>query len=291
MLKYHEIISKDKAINDILKETSKDESISSSSESKNILIAIDFQEDFMENGSLAVPNSLKDVRNTTRFIYDNINNIHDIIASLDTHSPVQIFHPCFFADTNGKTVKPFTVITYEDIMEGKYNCLFSKEKVLKYLKIIETQGKNLTIWPYHCLLGSTGAALSRELNNMLLYYSVRKGVNIKMLQKGQFQLSEMYGIFKPEFTEENDINNEYLDYLKGFQKIIICGEAKSHCVLESLKQIINYYRNDKEILNRIYLLTDCTSSIPGFEEATEKEYLNLSKKYGINLVSSKDLIL
>lgn len=258
---------------------------------KNLLIAIDFQEDFMENGSLAVPNSSEDVKNSTKFIFNNINKIDDIIASLDTHNPLQIFHPRFFTDKEGKTVEPFTVITYDDVLEGKYNSIGNREEVLIYLKNIESRGKNLIIWPYHCLLGSSGAALSKEFSDMLFYYSVTKGKNIKMLQKGQFQLSEMYGIFQPEYSEDSYVNKEYLDYLMDFHKIIVCGEAKSHCVLESLKQIINYYKNERSILERIYVLTDCTSSITGFEESTEEEYLKLSKEYGINLVSSKDLIL
>ncbi|GAA3325211.1 hypothetical protein GCM10020331_056150 [Ectobacillus funiculus] len=77
-----------------------------------------------------------------------------------------------------------------------------------------------------------------------------------------------------------------------YDKIIVAGEAKSHCVLESVRQIVEYYANNRDILARIYLLDDCMSPIPGYEEMTEKKaFKELKDIYGVNIVNSTDLSL
>ena len=289
MKSYEEILNKNLSLNELL--CTKENHEKNQDKQDNLLIIIDMQKDFMEGGSLAVPNSLNDVSNVNKFIYKNMSKLHDIMVSLDTHSPMQIFHPCFFKDKNGNNPDVFTVITYEDVLSKKYTPISNYDEVLNYLQAINKLNKSLVIWPYHCLLGSSGSALNEDLTKMLSYFSIYNEKNIKILQKGQFQLSEMYGIFKPEYSTDGYVNKEYLDYLKNFKKIFICGEAKSHCVLESLKQITAYYENNSQLLHSIFVLNDCTSSITGCEAETEKEYDRLKNTYGINIVNSQEITL
>lgn len=101
----------------------------------------------------------------------------------------------------------------------------------------------------------------------------------------------MYGIIRPEYSTHDSTNTKLLEKIAEFDKIIIAGEAKSHCVLESIKQICEYYYDKPELTRRIYVLTDCMSDIPGFEEYSQTAYKILVSKYKINLVKSTDNFL
>jgi nicotinamidase-related amidase len=126
---------------------------------------------------------------------------------------------------------------------------------------------------------------------MLYFHSVARYSIAKRLVKGQDPCSEMYGIIKPEYSRQNFINIEFLNSLEKYDKIIIAGEAKSHCVLESIKQILEYYETKPEITKKIYVLEDCMSNITGFEKTSEDAFNNFKKKYKINIVKSTDNIL
>src|SRR5690606_32040378 len=58
---------------------------------KVLFMGIDFQNDFMENGELGVPNSHKDIERVTKFLYQNLDKVTTIALSLDTHELYQIF--------------------------------------------------------------------------------------------------------------------------------------------------------------------------------------------------------
>ena len=100
----------------------------------------------------------------------------------------------------------------------------------------------------------------------------------------------MYGMIKPEYAVDDEgIMN--FKFIKILQKIIIAGEAKSHCVLESVKQIVEHYTDDRSVTTNIYLLNDCMSPIPSYEEETDKAFEQLKLTYGIHIVNSTDLLL
>jgi len=261
-------------------------------EQKVLFIGIDFQNDFLENGELAVPNSHKDVENTLRFLYENLEKITTIAISLDTHNAQQIFHPSWWVDQDGNHPEPYTIISEEDIRAGKWSAVEKQEESLEYVHQLEQQGRmKLCIWPFHCIEGTFGAALEGQFSNMIHFHSIARKSPIYKIVKGKDPLSEMYGIIKPEYDKNNYVNNELLQMMKGYDKIIMAGEAKSHCVLESLRQILEHFQDDVDFTSRIYLLDDCMSSIPGFEEGTETSLKNFKNSYHINIVSSKELTL
>ena len=72
---------------------------------------------------------------------------------------------------------------------------------------------------------------------------------------------------------------------------MIAGEAKSHCVLESIQQILEYYENRPEITRKIYILEDCMSPIPGFEDVTDSAFETFKRKYQVAIAKSTDKIL
>ncbi len=91
----------------------------SQDQKRNLLLAIDVQNDFMEGiGSLAVQGSKGDVQRLTKWMYQNIESLTQVICSLDCHSMMQIFHPMWWLDHKGNHPQPFTIITYKDVGEG-----------------------------------------------------------------------------------------------------------------------------------------------------------------------------
>jgi len=280
-------------MNDLLKLANAEQLIPASQNSERVLvIGIDVQQDFMDNGALGVPNAIKDVENFTRFIYNNIDKISQTAVSIDTHNPFQIFHPCWWVDDNGNNPPPYTAITLVDLDSGKWKPVINPKASREYVEHLEKDGKEvLVVWTYHCLQGTSGCALENQFANMIYFHSVAKKSMTLRLVKGQDPLSEMYGIIKPEYDTKNYINIDFLNKIEQFDKIIIGGEAKSHCVLESIKQILEYYQNKPEVTKKVFILEDCMSTIPSFEKPTEDAFSNFKKQYKVNIVKSTDLKL
>lgn len=258
-------------------------------EQKTLLMGIDIQNDFMEQGALGVPGSHKDVENLTRFLYKNMAKITDICLSIDTHYPQQIFHPSWWVNQAGEHPEPFTIITREEVDNGVWIPLKYKQESIHYVHQLERLGKKqLCIWPYHCLAGTFGAALEGQFANLVYFHSVARQSETIRRVKGLDPLSEMYGIFKPEYAQEPFVDEELLQKMKEYDRIFIAGEAKSHCVLESLRQMLEYHA-DPAFGSRVYLLEDCMSCIPGFEATTEAALQELQEKYKINRVRSTEV--
>jgi nicotinamidase-related amidase len=300
-ISYEEIVNVDSIgksqnpikLNDILLKANEENLKPANENTEQVLvIGIDVQQDFMDDGALGVPGAKEDVKRFTKFIYDNMDKISRIAASIDTHIPHQIFHPCWFIDKNGKNPAPFTQITSADISSGKWTPVIYPLQTIEYLKAIETQAKKtLTIWPYHCLIGTQGCSLENQFSNMLNFFEIAKKSVVETIVKGTDPLSEMYGIIKPEYDKRNYINIKFLNNIEKFDKIVIGGEAKSHCVMESVRQILDYYKDKPEITSKIYILEDCMSCIPGCEQMTEDTFNEFKKTFKINIVKSTDNIL
>ena len=279
-------------INQILKWASLEDPVQhDDSEPKTLFLGIDIQRDFIDNGALGVPGAADDVARLSRFLYDHADRISTMMVSIDTHEPMQIFHPCWWRDPDGRQPEPFTVIKPLDLTEARWKAVKDPALSKNYVRQIEKAGKQLCIWPYHCLDGTTGQALETQFANVIHFLSSACNIPLIKIHKGQHPLSEMYGIFKPEYSMSNDTNCELLEQIASYDKIIIAGEAKSHCVLESVRQFCEYYYDKPEITRKIYLLTDCMSDIPGFEEHSKTAYSILSSKYKINMVKSTDSFL
>lgn len=259
---------------------------------KVLFLAIDMQNDFMERGELAVPGSHQDVARAARFLYENMEKITQVAVSLDTHQPQQVFHPSWWIDEHHHHPAPFTIIRRQDVESGKWRAVSHPQESLAYVTHLEEQSKKeLCIWPYHCLEGSFGAALESQFSHMVYFHSIaRQSVPIRIV-KGKEPLSEMYGIFKPEHGTYKEEQLGFLHSLKQYERIIVTGEAKSHCVLESLGQMLEFYADDQQVTSKIVVLEDCMSPIPGFEEQTEQTFAKWKEAYNITLTDSASFFL
>lgn len=285
------------SLNEILKKANDEQLTPSWKDKIRVLaIGIDEQNSFMENGELGVPGSHGDVERATRFIYNNAEKITTIKVSLDTHIPQQIFHPCWWIDENGNNPKPNTLITLADLDSGKWRAVIRPIESRDYIEHLEKDGKKtLCIWPYHVLQGTFGCSLENQFANMVYFHSVARKYALRRIVKGQDPLSEMYGIIRPEYDRKGYINIEFLNDIENYDIIIFFGEAASHCVIESIIQSLEYYKNRPDVTRRIYILEDCMSCVvvPGvdFEGITKQAFDELKRKYHVNLVKSTDNFL
>lgn len=258
---------------------------------KRLLLCIDVQKDFIEGGSLEVPGSIGDVERITRFIYNNMSGITDIMCSMDTHYPFHIFYQSWWRDADGNKPNPYTEITYDDVCKGIWRPVFGiLQDSLTYLQKLEEQAKKkLCIWTYHCMYGTEGHNLENEFAKMVYYHTTARKTIPRIIPKGTDFYSEMYGIIKPEYSKKNIKNTKVLNAFQDYDEIYVVGEAASHCLMESVKQIAEEYANRPEITSKITILEDCTSPITGYEQMTQDAFDMFKRNYGIKFAKSTDI--
>lgn len=243
---------------------------------KNIkihLMCIDPQNDFMDlpNATLPVTGASADMDRLAAFIRKNGHRLEDIHVTMDSHQIVDIAHPSWWKDAKGKNPSPFTIITEDDIKAGIWttrdpNAL---KRSTEYVEALGKTGKYmLCIWPPHCLIGSWGHSIQENLMKALLEWQKSEYALIDFVTKGSNPWTEHYGGLMAEVPDSNDpttqLNTGLLNTLQEADVILIAGEASSHCVKETLNQIIDNIGADH--VKKIKILTDCTSpvgAIPG----------------------------
>jgi len=267
---------------------------------KIALLLVDFQVDFCHpKGNLYLPGALDDVKRTASFIYRNLDAITTLIVSIDSHLPNHIFFAPWWIDEFGEHPEPFTIIRYADIVNHRWIPMHDHVASAEYVKFLEENGRHaLCIWPYHCLLGTQGKMVMPMIADALVYHSIARTTNPIYIEKGTTATSEYYGVFFPEVPLSNhhqvEINQKLLDVLSHHDRVYVAGQAKSHCVLETLKQLSKYLA-DKEpaFLKKVYLLDDCCSILQhptvDFNVSTEQEFCRIAKR-GMRRVMSRQTI-
>ncbi len=260
------------------------------------VILVDYQHDFVDPmGALAVPGAQEDVGRFLRWFYANGEKITTVYASLDTHVPYQIFYSSWWHNAQtGEHPKPFTVITEEDVVNGVWEPVSRKEEVWsrEYVKRLKEEArKELMIWPYHTMEGTLGHMLSAPVSEAIAWHSAAREAKPGYVVKGLTPRTEYYGIFGAEIpdTAESRLNIALLDEVMAHDRVYIAGEAKSHCVLETERQIALYCEGRPELLRRVYALKDCTSSVyhpaVNFDALAEEELERLERQ-GMRVIRS-----
>ncbi|QJW91794.1 nicotinamidase [Spirosoma taeanense] len=231
---------------------------------ENAFLIIDTQYDFCHpGGALFVPGAEQDVERMAGLIRRHADRIDHIVVTLDTHRLLDIAHPLFWQDANGKHPAPFTRITAVEVDEGKWIPRFSAEKARQYVHDLEANSQfEHFIWPEHCLIGSRGASLHDTLLDALKDWSRQRELDYVAVPKGLHPLSEHFGVFRAQIPDpavpETQLNTALIADLKRFENVYLMGEAKSHCVANSLKQILDYA---PDLLPKLVIVTDCMSDV------------------------------
>lgn len=261
---------------------------------KYSLLIIDPQNDFTSpEGTLFVPGADEDCRRLGKFITDNIQKIDNIHITLDSHPVHHIAHPCFWKDAAGNSPAPYTIITYQDLYTGKYSVSEPSLKTAaeEYLLALENRGRyNLTIWPFHCLTATWGFCVEDNVWKAVHEWELYADRNeVDFVKKASNPMTEHYSAIQAEVPDPSDpdtrTNFNLIDKLKQADQIIVAGEALSHCLANTIKDLVVYIPAYK-----ITILTDCTSSVTGFEEEGQRFMAEMRNK-GMIFTKSDELVL
>jgi nicotinamidase-related amidase len=263
------------------------------------LLLIDMQVDFIhEDGALYVPGAIEDTRRLIEWLYHNTGRITQLVASLDSHLPIQIFSPAWWVNADGDHPDPMTLIQADDVQNGTWQPLYDKAWSKEYVERLEENAKKqLMIWPYHTLIGTPGHNLTPALYEAIAYHSSARQTQPRFEMKGTVPRTEHYSLFEPEVKGDAGqelVNTELLDDLADYDVIYVAGQAKSHCVLESVSTMMRYFEKQPDVIEKIHLLMDTTSSVQSpdvdFEAIAQEQYEQFAK-HGLNLTSTDEVSL
>ncbi|MEB3357500.1 MAG: isochorismatase [Synechococcales bacterium] len=248
------------------------------------------------------------------FIYRNLGAITEIMATMDTHTAMQIFHPVFWINEQGEHPAPMTNISIEDMEQGKWrvNPAIASQIAPKreswlqdyahhYVKTLNLDSKYpLIVWPYHAMLGGIGHALVAAVEEACLFHAFARKSRTHFEQKGDNPLTENYSALRPEVLEDQDgraiaaPNIAFLNKLLSFDQLIIAGQAQSHCVAWTIDDLLtDLQEKNPDFIQRVYLLEDCTSPVvaPGADfTAQANAAFEKFAQAGMHRVKSTDLI-
>jgi nicotinamidase-related amidase len=284
------------------------------------LVAVDIQNTFcipefeLFVGGRSGTAAVDDNRRLCEFIYRNLDVITQIAPTMDTHQTVQIFHAIFLVNNKGEHPTPLTRISDKEIEEGLWKinpklCQslqidedYGHRYLLHYTKRLKDGGKyDLTIWPYHAMLGGIGHALVSAFEETVFFHSIARFSQPNFQIKGGNPFTEHYSVLGPEVLEGPDgeniaeKNTEFIQQLLRFDAVVIAGQAKSHCVAWTIADLLEGLRvQDIGLAEKVYLLEDCTSPvvIPGGIDYTEQAHEAFQRfaNEGMHVVRSTDPI-
>eukprot|EP00804_Cyclotella_cryptica_P020088 CCRYP_014891-RB/>CCRYP_014891-RB protein AED:0.28 eAED:0.28 QI:0/-1/0/1/-1/1/1/0/236 len=211
------------------------------------LLLIDIQNDFHPGGSLAIPTAHEDAARTASFILRHATSIHRIVATLDSHQKLHIAHPCFWTNSSGEHPDPFTIISHNDVVGGKWiprgdlkhppihaplvenDVITTSESnfapttlwnehgefdtlawCIEYTRRLESKGRfQLCIWPEHCLIGTEGHNVVKIVREAMDSWSHATGRSVEWVDKGQNLLTEMYSALCAEVPVNKKTSFDY----------------------------------------------------------------------------------
>lgn len=243
---------------------------------KTHLLIIDPQNDFHEQdgASLAVPGSMNDAEKLSDMITRNIKAIDDIHITLDTHQLLDVAHPIMWVDSKGRHPDAFTIITYDDVKNGRwraYNPAYQK-RLATYVKQLEDNARYpLCIWPPHCLVGSWGYSMVEPVWQAVEAWEEQRIRRVDYVTKGHNPWTEHYSAVQADVPDASDpttqLNTQLIQTLETADVVFLSGQALSHCVANSIRDIANNFGEDS--IDKLVLIEDTSSPVPGFENLAD----------------------
>lgn len=275
---------------------------------KTCLILIDMQNTFclpefeLFVGGRSGRGAIEDSKRLSKFIYKNLAKITQITATMDSHFSIQIFHSPYLINQAGENPPANTFVSVEDVENGvwQFNHYAAptlgvtpeqgQENLLHYVKALATQGKyQLYIWPFHAMLGGIGHALVSILEEAIFFHSSCRFSQPEYIFKGQNPATEHYSAISPEVSEDAQGNllverdKTLLEKVINYDRVLIAGQAKSHCVAATLDDLWKEIQAvNPKLVEKVFLLDDCASAvvIPGvvdYTDEAEKAFMRFEK--------------
>jgi nicotinamidase-related amidase len=282
------------------------------------LLAVDVQNTFCVPGfelfvaGRSGSGAVDDNRRLCEFLYRNLGTITQILPSLDTHRAMQVFHAIWLVDEDGRHPPPYSLVSHVQVEAGRWKVnprvaaalgidpAYAERHLAHYTRQLAEGGKyDLTIWPYHAMLGGIGHALVSALEEAAFFHGVARYSNPEFQVKGDHALTEHYSMLGPEVTQGPDgdtlgqKNRELIERLLTFDAVIVAGQAKSHCLAWTIDDLLEEDDvQERRLAERTYLLEDCTSPVvvPGVVDYTDEAdaAFDRYRAAGMHVVRSTD---
>jgi nicotinamidase-related amidase len=257
------------------------------------LLAVDIQNTFcipgfeLFVGGRSGTGAVDDSRRLCEFLYRNLGTITRVFPSLDTHHAMQVFHAIWLVDDEGNHPGPYTLVSASDVESGRWRANpavaeaigigadYAERHLAHYTRRLAEGGKyDLTVWPYHAMLGGIGHALVSAVEEAIFFHGVARHSQPDFQVKGDNPLTEHYSMLGPEVTEGPDgdslggLNAALIAKLLTFDAVVVAGQAKSHCMAWTIDDLLE----EPGLAERTYLLEDCTSPVvvPGVVDYTDE---------------------
>ncbi len=258
--------------------------------------------------------AVDDNRRLCEFLYRNMGAITQIVPSLDTHHAMQVFHAAWIVDDEGRHPEPYSLISAADVEAGRWRVNpavpetlgidqdYAERHLVHYTRSLAEGGKyELTVWPYHALLGGIGHALVSAVEEAIFFHGLARHSRPDFQVKGEHSLTEHYSMLGPEVTEGPDgdplegKNTALIEKLLGFDAVVVAGQAKSHCLAWTIDDLLSEDdARERTLAERTYLLEDCTSPVvvPGVVDYTDEADAAFERyeAAGMHVVRSTDPI-
>ena len=257
--------------------------------------------------------AVDDNRRLCEFLYRNLGEITQIFPSLDTHHAMQVFHAIWLVDEHGNHPDPYTLVSAQDVATGRWqmnaavaealgiDADYADRHLTYYTRRLAEGGKyDLTIWPYHAMLGGIGHALVSAVEEAVFFHGLARYSNPEFQVKGDNPLTEHYSLLGPEVTEGPDgdrlggKNAKLIEKLLTFDAVVVAGQAKSHCLAWTIDDLLGDEDVREQLAERTYLLEDCTSPVvvPGVVDYTDEADAAFERyaAAGMHVVRSTDPI-
>ena len=149
------------------------------------------------------------------------------------------------------------------------------------------------------MLGGIGHALVPAVEAAIFFHGIARASQASFEIKGDRTLTENYSAVAPEVVTNpaGEIiaskNDRLIQQLLAADKLIIAGQAQSHCVAWTVNDLLTEIQEiDPQLARKVYLLVDCTSPvvIPGVVDYTDRADAAYQRfaAVGMNIVKSTD---
>jgi nicotinamidase/pyrazinamidase len=129
-----------------------------------------------------------------------------------------------------------------------------------------------------------------EMSDALHAWCEKRTRAIDYVLKGHNMLTEHYSALRADVEREDDVrtqfNQETFNRLRNADRVIICGQALSHCVAFTTRDLLSRWPSEEAA--KVVLLKDCASPVPSFEQAAE-DFISEITAQGATVTTSDQL--
>lgn len=261
-------------------------------------------------GSLVVDGADADMKRLAAFINRVGPKLDDIHVTMDSHQSVGIERPTWWKNAKtGAQVAPFTVLGVDNgrIVEMRFsNGAFTPTDIevttvkpsryarsRDYLLALAAGGKfPHVVWPVHCVVGTWGWSVVDPVADALGKWERDQSMRVNYVVKGNNPWTEHFGGLMAEVADPKDpttqLNTGLVKTLKTADIIVLSGEALSHCVNTTVRQIADAFK-DPVYIQKLVLLSDASSNVGGFE-FLGKAFIDDLTKMGMQISTTVDFL-